>query len=60
MPVYEEQVMAKTGIVLNDGGSVGFGTGTLCDLFAERNHPKGSIIIILVDIEPSTCFGCMD
>lgn len=41
--------MPKTKIVLIGAGSVSFGTGTLCDLFATRHHLEGSSIA-LVDI----------
>jgi alpha-galactosidase len=41
--------MPKTEIVLIGAGSVSFGTGTLCDLFAARDHLEGSSIA-LVDI----------
>jgi alpha-galactosidase len=41
--------MPKTKIVLIGAGSVSFGTGTLCDLFAARGHLEGSAIA-LVDI----------
>jgi len=47
----KEQVMPRTKIVLIGAGSVSFGTGTLCDLFAARDHLQGSIIA-LVDINP--------
>jgi alpha-galactosidase len=40
----------KTRIVLIGAGSVSFGTGTLCDLFAARDHLQGSSIV-LVDID---------
>ncbi len=43
--------MAK--IVLIGAGSVSFGTGTLCDLFAAREELKGSTIA-LVDINPES------
>ncbi len=43
--------MAK--IVLIGAGSVSFGTGTLCDLFAAREELKGSTIA-LVDINPAS------
>ncbi len=41
--------MPKTKVVLIGAGSVSFGTGTLCDLFAARDHLEGSSIA-LVDI----------
>ena len=41
--------MPMTQIVLIGAGSVSFGTGTLCDLFAARDHLRGSSIA-LVDI----------
>jgi alpha-galactosidase len=41
--------MPKTKVVLIGAGSVSFGTGTLCDLFAARDHLEGSTIA-LVDI----------
>jgi alpha-galactosidase len=40
-----------TKIVLIGAGSVSFGSGTLCDLFAARDHLRGSTIA-LVDINP--------
>src|SRR5512135_3791684 len=43
--------MAK--IVLIGAGSVSFGTGTLCDLFAAREELRGSTIA-LVDINPAS------
>ena len=43
--------MSKTKIVLIGAGSVSFGTGTVCDLFAARDHLQGSTIA-LVDINP--------
>jgi alpha-galactosidase len=42
-----------TQIVLIGAGSVSFGTGTLCDLFAAREELKGSTIA-LVDINPAS------
>jgi alpha-galactosidase len=42
-----------TKIVLIGAGSVSFGTGTLCDLFAAREELKGSTIA-LVDINPAS------
>jgi alpha-galactosidase len=44
--------MSKTKIVLVGAGSVSFGTGTLCDLFAARERLRGSTIA-LVDIDPA-------
>ena len=41
--------MPKTKIVLIGDGSVSVGAGTLCDLFAARDHLEGSSIA-LVDI----------
>ena len=43
--------MTKTRIVLIGAGSVEFGTGTLCDLFAAREELRGSAVA-LVDINP--------
>ena len=40
-----------TKIVLIGAGSVSFGTGTLCDLFAAREELKGSTVA-LVDVNP--------
>jgi alpha-galactosidase len=42
-----------TKIVLIGAGSVSFGTGTLCDLFAAREELEGSTIA-LVDINPAS------
>jgi alpha-galactosidase len=42
-----------TKIVLIGAGSVSFGTGTLCDLFAAREELKGSTIA-LVDVNPAS------
>jgi alpha-galactosidase len=42
-----------TKIVLIGAGSVSFGTGTLCDLFAAREKLKGSTLA-LVDINPES------
>jgi alpha-galactosidase len=43
--------MPQTKIVLIGAGSVSFGAGTLCDLYAAREHLRGSVIA-LVDINP--------
>ena len=40
-----------TKVVLIGAGSVSFGTGTLCDLFAAREELKGSTVA-LVDVNP--------
>jgi len=39
--------MPKTSIVLIGAGSVSFGTGTLCDLFAARDHLQGSSVVLM-------------